>query len=45
MLHTHVRALLILATNGRYVISGDSEGKLVIWDWKTTKLYKYELER
>ncbi|KNC79700.1 pre-mRNA-processing factor 17 [Sphaeroforma arctica JP610] len=28
------------SSDGRYVISGDSEGKLIIWDWKSTKIYK-----
>jgi pre-mRNA-processing factor 17 len=31
------------SSDGRYVISGDSEGKLVVWDWKTTKMFKYAL--
>lgn len=25
--------------DGHYVISGDGEGNLVIWDWKTCKRY------
>lgn len=26
--------------NGQYVMSGDADGRLVFWDWKSTKLYK-----
>ncbi|RLN52101.1 hypothetical protein BBJ29_001623 [Phytophthora kernoviae] len=26
--------------NGQYVMSGDGEGRLVFWDWKSTKLVK-----
>ncbi|DBA05422.1 TPA: hypothetical protein N0F65_007584 [Lagenidium giganteum] len=26
--------------NGQYVMSGDGEGKLCFWDWKSTKMYK-----
>ncbi|UIZ25027.1 hypothetical protein KXD40_006677 [Peronospora effusa] len=26
--------------NGQYVMSGDGQGKLVFWDWKTTKMIK-----
>ncbi|KAH9109431.1 hypothetical protein LEN26_014024 [Aphanomyces euteiches] len=26
--------------NGQYVVSGDGEGQVVFWDWKTTKMYK-----
>ncbi|CAH0478061.1 unnamed protein product [Peronospora belbahrii] len=26
--------------NGQYVMSGDGEGKLVFWDWKSTKMIK-----
>ncbi len=25
--------------DGAYVLSGDSDGHVFIWDWKTTKLY------
>jgi len=28
------------SSDGRYVISGDSNGSLWIWDWKTTKILK-----
>eukprot|EP01134_Creolimax_fragrantissima_P000479 CFRG0479T1 len=28
------------SADGRYIISGDSEGKLIIWDWKSSKIYK-----
>lgn len=26
--------------NGQYIMSGDAEGRLVFWDWKSTKMYK-----
>ncbi|KDO25516.1 hypothetical protein SPRG_08731 [Saprolegnia parasitica CBS 223.65] len=26
--------------NGQYVVSGDGEGQLVFWDWKTTRMFK-----
>lgn len=26
--------------NGQFVISGDGQGKLNVWDWKTTKSYR-----
>ncbi|RLN95225.1 hypothetical protein BBJ28_00007952 [Nothophytophthora sp. Chile5] len=26
--------------NGQYLLSGDGEGKLVFWDWKSTKMLK-----
>ncbi|RHY67859.1 hypothetical protein DYB38_007227, partial [Aphanomyces astaci] len=26
--------------NGQYVVSGDGEGHVAFWDWKTTKMYK-----
>jgi pre-mRNA-processing factor 17 len=29
-----------ISPDGKYVISGDSSGYLVIWDWKTCKLVK-----
>lgn len=28
-----------VSPEGSYVISGDAEGKLNVWDWKSTKLY------
>ena len=29
-----------VSPDGHYVISGDGEGRLWIWDWKTTKMLK-----
>lgn len=29
-----------LSHDGRYVISGDGEGKLYVWDWKTAKILR-----
>lgn len=26
--------------DGKYVISGDGEGKLFVWDWKSTKILR-----
>lgn len=26
--------------NGQYVMSGDADGRLCFWDWKSTKMYK-----
>lgn len=31
--------LSIFPFSASYVVSGDADGKLNIWDWKTTKLY------
>jgi pre-mRNA-processing factor 17 len=28
------------SNDGKFIMSGDSEGKVYIWDWKTTKLLK-----
>lgn len=27
--------------DGSYVISGDAHGNLCVWDWKSTKLYRF----
>ncbi|RHZ01688.1 hypothetical protein DYB35_007946 [Aphanomyces astaci] len=31
--------------NGQYVVSGDGEGHVAFWDWKTTKMYKKMKEK
>jgi pre-mRNA-processing factor 17 len=28
------------STDGRFVMSGDADGKLWFWDWKTCKVFK-----
>ena len=28
------------SADGRYVLSGDGEGKLWVWDWKTCKAFR-----
>ena len=28
------------STDGRYVMSGDGEGRCFFWDWKTTKIFR-----
>lgn len=28
------------SADGRYVISGDGEGRLFVWDWKTTRIFR-----
>ena len=32
---------LAFSPDGRFLVSGDGGGKLVMWDWKTSKLFKY----
>uniref|UniRef100_A0A6A7G766 Pre-mRNA-processing factor 17 n=2 Tax=Hirondellea gigas TaxID=1518452 RepID=A0A6A7G766_9CRUS len=29
-----------VSPNGQFVVSGDSEGRVFFWDWKTCKIYK-----
>ena len=29
-----------MSPDGRYVLSGDGEGKVWFWDWKTTKAFR-----
>ncbi|KAL6937560.1 hypothetical protein ACO0RG_004071 [Hanseniaspora osmophila] len=37
---------LSCSPDGRYLVSGDSKGKLMIWDWNTTKVLKsFQVDR
>ena len=41
--HNHIMYVLLIAFLHfllfSYIICGDADGKLYVWDWKTTKLY------
>ena len=30
----------ITAPSGAYVVSGDADGRVFVWDWKSCKIYK-----